>query len=262
MIKYNFFYITFCEMKFIPEFLHRRPLLYAVAFWAFALFLAAILVNWIAMPIIAGHFVKTMTVPNVVNLPAEEAEKVLKKAGLNFKWAKEGRYSFEIAANNVMIQIPEAGRTVKEHRTIFLTVSKGRQEVVIPDLRGTSQRQAEISLQRLELVLGAKIEGAHAEIPRGVVIRTEPEAGKKVRIGSKVDIIISSGNSEGKVLLPNLKEMSLTQAKETLQSLGFKIGEITTVPHDKKLPNTVLDLNPKPGEYLEAGTVIDITVAE
>jgi len=249
-------------MRFIPKFLDRHPMLFAVAFWVFVLILAAIAINWFAMPVIAGRFANTMTVPNVVDLPAEEAEKVLKKVGLNYKWAKEGRYSFEIAANNVMIQIPEAGRTVKENRTIFLTISKGRQEVIVPDLRGTSQRQAEISLQRLELVLGAKIEGAHAEIPKGVVIRTEPEAGKKVRIGSRVDIVISSGNSDGKVLLPNLREMSLDKAKETIQSLGFKVGEITTVPHDNKLPNTVLDLNPKPGEYLEEGTVIHLTVAE
>jgi serine/threonine-protein kinase len=249
-------------MKLILEFFNRRPMLYAVVFWVFALFLVAIAVNWLAMPIIAGRFANTMTVPSVVNLPAEEAERVLKKAGLNFKWATEGRYSFEIAANNVMIQIPEAGRTVKENRTIFLTISKGRQEVIVPDLRGASQRQAEISLQRLELVLGSKIEGAHAEIPRGVVIRTEPEVGKKVRIGSRVDLVISSGNSQGKVLLPNLREMSLDKAMETIQSLGFKVGEITAVPHDKKLPNTVLELNPKQGEYLEIGTVIDLTVAE
>jgi len=249
-------------MKLIPDFLHRHPMLYAVAFWVFALILIAIALNWLFMPVISGRFANTMTVPNVVDLPAEEAEKVLKTAGLNFKWAKEGRYSFEIPANNVMIQIPEAGRTVKEHRTIFLTLSKGRQEVAVPDLRGASQRQAEISLQRLELVLGAKIEGAHAEIPRGVVIRTEPEAGKNVRVGSKVDLVISSGKSEGKVLLPDLRELSLDKAKETILSLGFKVGEITTVPYDKKLPNTVLELSPKPGEYLEEGTEIDLTVAE
>jgi len=249
-------------MKLVPKFLDRHPMLYAVVFWVFALFLIAIAVNWLLMPVIAGRFANTLTVPNVVDLPAEEAEKVLQKAGLSFKWAKEGRYSFEIAANNVMIQIPEAGRTVKEHRTVFLTLSKGRQEVTVPDLRGASQRQAEISLQRLELELGARIEGAHAEIPRGVVIRTEPEAGKKVRIGSKVDIIISSGKSEGKILLPDLRELSLDKAKETIQSLGFKVGEITTVPHDKKLPNTILDSSPKSGEYLEAETEIDLTVAE
>jgi serine/threonine-protein kinase len=235
---------------------------FAIVFWIFAVFAIAILANWMIMPAIAGRMTKTMLVPDVVSLPAEEADSVLKNAGLNVKWAKEGRYSGEIAANNVLIQMPMAGRTVKEGRTIFLTLSKGRQEVSVPDLRGVSPRQAEISLQRLELLLGSKIEGAHSAIPRGVVIRTEPEAGKKVRIGSRVDIIISSGNSSGKILLPNLREMSLHKAKAVIDSLGFKLGGVITIQVEDKLPNTVLELNPKPGEYLETGAAIDLTVAE
>jgi serine/threonine-protein kinase len=249
-------------MKLVPAFLNRHPMLFAIVFWLFTLIIAAAVANWLFMPVIAGRFTKTMLVPNVVNFPSEEAEAILKKNGLNFKWAVEGRYSNEIAANNVLIQVPAAGRTVKENRTVFLTLSKGRQEVNIPDLRGTSQRQAEISLHRLELLLGSKVEGAHSEIPKGVVIRTEPEAGKKVRVGSYVDIIISSGNREGKVLLPNLREMSLDKAKEIIKSLALKVGEITIVQQEDKLPNTVLELSPRSGEYLEIGTAINLTVAE
>ncbi|MCL2282602.1 MAG: PASTA domain-containing protein [Fibromonadales bacterium] len=249
-------------MKLIPNFVGRWPVFYAILFWIFAVVVTVVIVNWIVMPIIAGRLAKTMPVPKVVDLPVEEAEAVLKSAGLNVKWAKEGRYSSDIEANHVLIQIPAAGRTVKEKRTIFLTLSKGRQEVGLPDLRGVTLRQAEISLQRLELLPGAKIEGAHASIPRGIVIRTEPEAGQKIRIGSKVNIIISSGNSSGKTLLPSLREMSLSRATAVIDSLGFKLGEITTIHLEDKLPNTVVELSPKPGEYLESGTTINLTVAE
>ncbi|MCL2101067.1 MAG: PASTA domain-containing protein [Fibromonadales bacterium] len=237
-------------------------MLFAIVFWVFAVPAIAAVINWVVMPVTAGRLTKTLPVPNVVDLSADEAEAVLKRAGLNAKWAKEGRYSSEIAANNVLIQMPIAGRTVKESRTVFLTLSKGRQEVQIPDLRGVSLRQAEISLQRLELVLGSKIEGAHTAIPRGVVIRTEPEAGSKARIGSRVNIIVSSGNSSGKVLLPNLREMSLGRAMAVIDSLGLTLGNVTNMPSEDKLPNTVLTLNPMPGEYLEPGTTIDLTVAE
>jgi serine/threonine-protein kinase len=248
-------------LRFI-SFIGRHPPLLAIVFWLFAVFFIAIAVNWFFMPFIAGHWAKTKSVPDVVDLPAEDAEAALRKAGLNVNWAKEGRYSGDIEANHVLLQIPAAGRTVKENRTVLLTLSKGRHEVSVPDLRGASQRQAEISLQRLELLLGSKIEGAHSEIPRGVVIRTEPEAGKKVRIGSKIDIIISSGNSSGKVLLPNLRQMSLERAKAIIDSLGFSLGDITTIQVEDKLPNTILEMNPKPGEYLETGTPIDLTVSE
>jgi serine/threonine-protein kinase len=249
-------------MRLIPEFLDRRPVFFAIAFWFFAVIIIAILVNWLLMPVIAGHFVKTLQVPNVVGISAELAESTLQEAGLKVKWAKEGRYSGVVPANNVLIQLPAAGRTVKKNRTVALTLSKGMHEVAVPDLRGSSQRQAEISLQRLGLLLGTKIEGAHSEIPHGVVIRTEPDNGKKVRIGSKVDLIISSGSFRGKTMLPNLKEMSFERVRHVLDSLGFIVGEINSVETVDKLPNTVLDSSPKPGEYLEAGTAIDLTVAE
>jgi serine/threonine-protein kinase len=249
-------------MKFVFRFLNRQPFFFAIVFWILALLALSVAANWAFMPVVSGKFAKTTLVPNVVGVPAEAAEAKLKEEGLNFKWAKEGRYSGIIPANEVLIQLPAAGKTVKKNRTIFLTLSKGMQEVLIPDLRGASQRQAEISLQRLGLLLGERIEGAHSEIPSGVVIRTEPESQKKVRIGSKVNLVISSGNSSGKTLLPNLKEMSLDKAKHVLDSLGFVAGEIISLQIDDKLPNTVLDLNPKAGEYLEAGAIVDLTVAE
>jgi len=237
-------------------------MLHGIFFWIFASLAIVVIVNWIAMPVISGSFVETMPVPNVVDMEAVEAEAVLSKAGLKAKWAKDGRYSSEIAANRVLIQMPAAGRTVKENRTIFLTLSKGRQEVEIPDLRGVSPRQAEISLQRLELLPGEKIEGAHTAIPRGVVIRTEPDVGQKVRVGSKVNIIISSGKSLGKILLPNLRDMSLIRATAIIDSLGFKVGQIVSIQLEDKLPNTVLEMSPKPGEYLESDVEINLTVAE
>jgi len=237
-------------------------MLHAIFFWIFAALAIVVIGNWVIMPIISGRFVETMAVPNVVDLEAAAAEATLAKAGLKAKWAKEGRYSSDIAANHVLIQMPAAGRTVKENRTVFLTLSKGRQEVVVPDLRGVSPRQAEIYLQRLELLPGAKIEGAHSAIPRGVVIRSEPDAGQKVRVGSKIDIIISSGNSSGKILLPNLRDMSLSRATAIIDSLGFKVGQIVPMQLEDKLPNTVLEMSPKPGEYLDSGMEINLTVAE
>jgi len=249
-------------VKLVPNFISRRPQLHAIYFWIFALIAIAVMVNWIAMPIVAGRLITTMPVPNVVNMLADEAETTLTKAGLNVKWAKEGRYSSEIKKNHVLIQMPAAGRTVKENRTVFLTISKGVPEVSIPGSRGQSLRQVEISLQRLELLLGGRIEGAHSEIPRGAVIRTEPDSGKMVRVGTRVDIIVSSGKKSGKTLLPSLLDMSLSKATELIDTLGFKLAQVIYVQLEDKLPNTVVEMSPKPGEYLDPETEIDLTVVE
>ena len=104
----------------------------------------------------------------------EAAESALTQAGFKVEWIKEGRYSSQVPAGMVLVQMPKAGRTAKIGRTVRLTKSLGLRKVIIPDLRGKSQNQADISLVRAGLVNGGTIQGAHQSIPRGAVIRTIP----------------------------------------------------------------------------------------
>ncbi|NLB62576.1 MAG: PASTA domain-containing protein [Fibrobacter sp.] len=240
----------------------QKPVVYALIFWVVFGFLGFIAVDKILMPIIAGHLKTTVVIPDLVGKTGPEAELALDNVDLLYKWDTVGRYSTEIDAGSVLIQLPEAGRTVKKGRTIHLIVSKGLREVEIPELRGRSQRQAEISLNRLGLVQGQIVPGAHASIPRGVVIRTEPAAGSVVRVGQEVDIVISSGMTAGKIQLPNMQGLSLEKAKEQLSSLGFKLGNIMRKSSEAELPNTILTQHPRYGEYLERATAIDFVVAE
>jgi serine/threonine-protein kinase len=155
-----------------------------------------------------------------------------------------------------------AGREAKLGRTVFLTASKGLREIVIPDLRGKSLHQAEISLVRAGLKQGKLIQGAHAGIPRGVVIRTEPVAGKLARIGDTVRIVVSAGFSAGKVMLPSFVKQSMEDAIQKLESLGFTIGDV----HRKQIPDgisgTVLEQIPQAGEFLPTGSKIDLIVVD
>ena len=155
----------------------------AVIVWAIGLIVLALVVDKIVMPLLAGAFTSTGTVPSLEGLAPEVAEKKLDSAGFKFEWLEEGRYNSPVPAGMVLVQLPAAGRTAKLGRTVKLTRSLGIREVEIPDLRGKSQKQAEISLTRAGLVQGEIVKGAHASIPRGVVIRTDPMAGNKVRLG-------------------------------------------------------------------------------
>jgi eukaryotic-like serine/threonine-protein kinase len=240
----------------------RIPQVYALLFWLLVLGVVAVAFDSLIMPAVAGQWTGTEAVPGVVGKPSAEAEKILVDADLKFLWSKEGRYSSQVPAGHVLFQRPAAGRTVKDGRTVVLTVSKGLREAELPDLRGKSLRQAEISLNRLGLRQGKVIEGAHASIPRGVVIRTEPAAGSPVRMGENVNIVVSSGKSGGKEMLPNLADQSMDKAFQVLDSLEFQVGEVTRKPGTGKLPNTVLEQSPRSGEYLAPGSKVDLTVAD
>ncbi len=240
----------------------RIPQIYALLFWFLVLGVVAVLFDSGIMPVVAGHWKGLEQVPAVMGKSSSEAEKILHDADLKWVWSAEGRYSSQVPAGHVLIQVPGPGRTVKEGRTILLTVSKGQREVTIPDLRGKSLRQAEISLNRLGLMQGKSIESPHANIPRGVVIRTEPSAGRMVRMGEKVDIVISVGSRGGQAMLPGLLDLSMDKAFHILDSLELKVGVVTRKNGSGKLPNTVLEQSPRSGEYLAPGSKVDLTVAD
>ena len=216
----------------------------------------------VLMPILAGHLSFTSEVPDLVGKSKAEAEALLAKQSLLVTWDSVGRYSATVPVGSVLIQVPAPGRRVKHGRTVHLTPSKGLREVTVPDLRGKSQRQAEISLARLGLVEGRLLKGAHVSIPRDVVIRTEPAAGKVLRVGDRVDVVISAGAVQGRQKLPELSGLPLERASAILDSLGFQIGTVSRKPLPKKTSNSVLEQRPASGEYLDAGTSVDLVIVD
>lgn len=249
-------------IKTLWQKISKQPWFYALVFWAVGMVILMFTMDWFVMPVLAGHLKSTVQIPHVVGLPGPEAEKILKDKNLAFVWDTVGRYSPTIPAGAVLIQLPTANRVVKEGRTVHLTVSKGLREVKVPSLRGKSLRQSEISLNRLGLSQGKIVEGAHISIPRGVVIRTIPGAGKLVRVGDSVDIVISAGKTRGRVQMPNLVGSSLNQAKTALQELRLEVGEVTKIQKSDQLPRTVISHDPRRGEYLDPGTPIHLVIAE
>ena len=253
------------KVKAIWAKLSQRPVVKALLIWVVALLLLALIVDNIVMPIFSGALTSTETVPNLEGMSKEAAESALAEAGFKAEWTEEGRYSAQVPAGMVLVQMPKAGRVAKVGRTVKLTQSLGLREVEIPNLRGKSQKQATISLTRAGLVQGEIVLGAHQSIPRGVVIRTIPEGGEKVRMGDTVKVVISAGVTKGKVLLPNFEGVLLDDVFPKIEALGFRVGKITRAEDPENrgyAPGTVLETKPKYGDYLSPKTKINFVVVD
>ncbi len=247
----------------VLSWLKAAPIVKAAGIWIVLLIVLAFAVDKFLMPIFSGHFASTGTVPNLEGMTQEAAEKALDSAGFKFEWLEDGRYSAQVPEGLVLVQMPAAGRTAKLGRTVKLTRSLGLREVEIPDLRGKSQKQAAISLSRAGLVQGAIVKGAHQSIPRGVVIRTIPFAGQKVRVGDTVKVVISAGVTNGNTLLPDFGGEKIDNVYAKIEKLGFKVGKIKRKKDEEnREPGTVIETNPKHGDYLPPDTRIDFLIAD
>ncbi|MBM7855933.1 stage V sporulation protein D (sporulation-specific penicillin-binding protein) [Desulfohalotomaculum tongense] len=108
-------------------------------------------------------------VPNVVNLPLNEAQKELRAAGLAFQTRGEGQMVYK--------QIPEAGAVVESGTTVLLDLNRPKDlpdgKVTMPDLTGCTIKEAGALLESIGLHLEASGTGL--------------AAGQSVKPGSKID---------------------------------------------------------------------------
>jgi serine/threonine-protein kinase len=93
---------------------------------------------------------ETGTVPDVKNLPEEEASGYIRDAGYEVALA-EAEYSDTVPAGCVIRQSPPAASTLETGSTITITVSLGPEPIIVPDLTGKTLAQATETLQALGL---------------------------------------------------------------------------------------------------------------
>lgn len=91
---------------------------------------------------------------------------------------------------------------------------------VVPSVVNMKQEAAKVEFDNNDLIPNFE-EQESDEIEEGYVIGTNPEVGSQVKKNSKVTVYVSIGPK--KVLVPDVKNYSLEDAKEALEEAGFKV---------------------------------------
>ena len=105
--------------------------------------------------------------------------------------------------------------------------------LTVPDIRGLTLPEAAVIMkaQKLRWQLYDSVY-ITTEKP-GVVINQNPEPGSKVKENRNVFLIINAFAPE-KVRMPDVVDLSLRQAKSTLEKQGLRLGKLTYTPHIAK----------------------------
>ena len=128
---------------------------------------------------------------------------------------------------------------------------------IIPDLEG---RSLEVAISALEPI-GLKVtqqQEHNAQIPVGLVTRTEPVAGTQVPKQSEVTVFVSLGPKQ--VLVPEPLGLGLEEAKQLLVSTGLTPGNVTSFFTDTQA-GEVFAFSQPTGTSLNEGSVVDLQVS-
>ena len=206
-----------------------------------------------------GKFWSTneVVVPDVVGKQMTLARQILEDKKLRVNVAET--YSADVPPGQVVSQTPEAGSKVKEERLVTIYVSKGGEEIEMPDLTGLSKSDAEAQLKKMGLKLGSVYE-KYSNEEAGTVIKQDPKAGTKISRGQTVDITVSKGKQSHKVSVPDVTGVSLDAAKAALQSHGLRVGSVSK-QESRQATGTVISQSPSAGDELANGGSVTLIVS-
>ncbi|MEX2550454.1 MAG: Stk1 family PASTA domain-containing Ser/Thr kinase [Nitriliruptoraceae bacterium] len=129
----------------------------------------------------------------------------------------------------------------------------------VPNVVGETQETAEDRIVQNGLEVGEVTTEPSDDVEEGRVIRQSPAGDTDAEEGTAVDLVISGGQEL--VAVPNLVDLSENDALAELRAAGLTVGETTEEEDPDNDPRTVLDQSPAPGEEVEPGSAVDITVS-
>ncbi len=133
--------------------------------------------------------------------------------------------------------------------------------VEVPDVSDMTVSQAERTLEDEGFVVANKTKKkASDDIKSGKVIETDPEAGRTIKKGSKITLIVSSGSK--KIKIEDYTGENYYEVKAKLEAAGITVETETkdVAKSDDTEENVVLDQDVEPGEKLGKGDTIVLTI--
>lgn len=131
-------------------------------------------------------------------------------------------------------------------------------DIPVPDVLNLTEAQARDKLMESGL-LATVTEASSATVPEGLVVMQNPKANVLAAKGDMVTLTISSGPE--KLMVPNVMELPLEQAKATLEEHGFTDVRVEVEAGDFELAGGyVVRQRPEPDIQVIAGETVELWI--
>jgi eukaryotic-like serine/threonine-protein kinase len=225
-----------------------------------AALLGVVFIDLIVMPGVVGIDRDMKVVPSVAGLSLDQGREKLFATGLLTE-IRSREYDKTVPDGNILGQTPGPGEKVKKGRRILVTVSKGKEFTLIPNVKKMTERQARIELKKNGITIGDVKKSFNNENPADAVIDAFPASGTTISRDMKVDLFISKGTKTTSAEMPNIVGESLNEAQKKIEESGLTVGKIGYKNDPSLLPGTVVAQSIYPGENVPLSTSVDMTVS-
>jgi beta-lactam-binding protein with PASTA domain len=164
-------------------------------------------------------------------------------------------YDNEVAAGDVISQVPVGGTAVDIGTVVSLVVSRGRP--VVPLVIEMVESEAVEAIEAVDNLQASVSYDYHDSIAAGSVMAQYPFEGTVVTIGTTVNVIVSLGRP----VVPDVVGQSRTDAILAIRGVGRYYAEVHYVYHESVLADIVISQDPVGGVDANVGTVVALEVS-
>ncbi|MBA4701276.1 MAG: Stk1 family PASTA domain-containing Ser/Thr kinase [Ruminococcus sp.] len=134
-------------------------------------------------------------------------------------------------------------------------------KVTVPDLVGLTEEEAKAALDKKEL--GYYVSGRETsdKYDKGVVIRQETAAKKKVEKNTQINVVVSTGKEEKKVQVPNVIGQDEAEAQKMLENEGLVVADSEAKYSDDIEEGKVISTTPSAGAEVKEGSKVTMVVS-
>ncbi len=158
--------------------------------------------------------VQIVTVPNLVNLSAPEAQRLLQSYGLQVAVLAE-RETTEALPGTILEQDPRAGTQLQSGSIVNVTVAQGR-AFLLPALVGYQYESISTDIETQGLLIITQ--EVWSTEPRGKILMQRPEANTPVRAGATLTLTLSGGVDQPIPLQVNLNNLIILEEARVPQT--------------------------------------------
>ena len=146
---------------------------------------------------------------------------------------------------------------------VILPLTASSKEVEVPDVSGKTVEKAESILEKKGFKVKDEVtEEESDEVEEGKVIKTTPKAGRTVKKGATITLVVSKGKE--KITVEDYTGKDYTTVQQYLEKLGLTVNleEKEYTEDDNVKENTIVEQSVKAKEELEKGDSITLTYAK
>jgi beta-lactam-binding protein with PASTA domain len=206
-------------------------------------------------------------IPNVVGHGASRAVAILEAHA--FTATLHGRKASHGNDGRVLAQSPSPGQSRPRGSTVVLTIAikpndlstvlrpDGHPRAQVPNVVGLPLKQA---ISRLDSWFGTTVTTVESAVTTNQVLAQKPRAGEIASLHSVISLVISSGASGSRVIVPAVAGLELQAAAGKLKAVGLRSG-VVREPSETVPPGVVIGSSPVTGESVGKNSEVTLTVS-